>query len=68
MSCKIGWQFVDEGMQTGVFCCAETDMTVRTLLGAMNWTITWFNPKGELKIEDIAAQISALFLHGLRSH
>lgn len=57
---------VEEGMQTGVFCCAETAMTVRTLLGAMNWTITWFNPKGELKIEDVANQIAALFLDGLR--
>lgn len=59
---------VDEGMQTGVFCCAETAMTVRTLLGAMNWTITWFNPKGEQSIEGIADQIATLFLHGLRSH
>ncbi len=59
---------VDEGMQTGVFCCAETSMTVRTLLGAMNWTITWFNPAGDQSIEDIADQISALFLHGLTSH
>jgi len=59
---------VDEGMQAGVFCCAETAMTVRTLLGAMNWTITWYNPKGEQPIEDIADQIADLFLDGLRSH
>jgi len=58
---------VDEGMQSGVFCCTETAMTVRTLLGAMNWTITWFNPIGGLKIDDIADQIAALFLNGLRS-
>lgn len=59
---------VDEGMQTDVFCCAETALTVRTLLGAMNWTITWFRPKGEHSIEVIADQIAALFLDGLRSH
>ena len=59
---------VDEGMETGVFCCAETAMTVRTLLGAMNWTITWYTAKGELKIEEIADQITSLFLDGLRSH
>lgn len=58
---------VEEGMQTGVFCCAETDMTVRTLLGAMNWTITWFDPKGDLTIEIIADQIATLFLDGLRN-
>jgi AcrR family transcriptional regulator len=59
---------VDEGMQTGVFCCAETSMTVRTLLGAMNWTITWFNSKGDQSIDQIADQIAALFLNGLRTH
>ena len=59
---------VDEGMQTGVFCCAETAMAVRTLLGAMNWTITWYNPKGEFEIEEIADQITSIFLDGLRSH
>ena len=57
---------IEEGMQSGVFSCTETSMTARTLLGAMNWTITWFNPKGELKIEDIADQIATLFLKGLR--
>ncbi len=61
-------EVIDEGVETGVFCCAETAMTVRTLLGSMNWTITWFNPAGDQSIEDIADQISALFLHGLTSH
>ena len=59
---------VDEGMQSGVFCCAETALTVRTLLGSMNWTITWFNPAGEQPIEEIADEISNLFLSGLSSH
>ncbi len=57
---------VDEGMQAGVFCCVETALTARNLLGAMNWTITWFNPKGELSVDDIADQLANLFLDGLR--
>jgi AcrR family transcriptional regulator len=56
---------VEEGMQTGVFCCVDTALAVRNLLGAMNWTITWFNPHGELSIEEIADQTASLFLHGL---
>ncbi|MBT3338787.1 MAG: TetR/AcrR family transcriptional regulator [Anaerolineae bacterium] len=59
-------EVIEEGMQSGVFCCAETDLTARNLLGAMNWTITWFNPKGALSINDIADQITNLFLDGLR--
>ncbi len=57
---------VEEGMQSGVFCCAETALTVRNLLGALNWTITWFNPEGELNVSDISDQIANLFLDGLR--
>ena len=57
---------VEEGMQTGVFCCSKTSLTVRNLLGAMNWTITWFNPDGEMTIEDIANQTASLFLNGLK--
>ena len=60
-------EVVEEGMQTGVFCCAETSLTVRNLLGAMNWTITWFNPNGEMAIEDIADQTASLFLNGLKA-
>ena len=59
-------EVVEEGMVSGVFCCVETDLTVRNLLGAMNWTITWFQPKGTLAIEDIADQTASLFLNGLR--
>ena len=59
-------EVVEEGMQAGVFCCAETALTVRNLLGAMNWTITWYNPKGDLSINDIADQTASLFLNGLK--
>jgi len=55
---------VEEGMQTGVFCCVDTALAVRNLLGAMNWTITWFDPAGELSIEEIADQTANLFLSG----
>ncbi|MBT7783873.1 MAG: TetR/AcrR family transcriptional regulator, partial [Anaerolineae bacterium] len=59
---------IEEGMQTDVFCCAETSLTARNLLGAMNWVITWYNPKGELSIEDIADQTASLFLDGLKGN
>ena len=60
-------EVVEEGMQTGVFCCSETALTARNLLGAMNWAITWFNPDGEMTIEEISDQTASLFLNGLKS-
>ncbi len=59
-------EVIDEGMETGAFCSVETALTARNLLGAMNWTITWFNTKGELSVDDIADQLANLFLDGLR--
>jgi hypothetical protein len=40
-------------------------MTARSLLGVMNWTITWYRPNGPLTIQQIADQIASLFLSGL---
>ncbi len=57
---------IEEGMQTGVFCCVDTDLASRNLLGAMNWIITWYNPKGTLSVNDIADQTASLFLNGLK--
>ncbi len=59
-------EVIEEGMQSGEFSSAETALTVRNLLGAMNWVITWFKPKGDLSIEEISDQTAALFLNGLR--
>ncbi len=60
-------EVIEEGMQAGVFCCSETALTARNLLGAMNWAITWFNPDGEMTIEEISDQTASLFLNGLKS-
>ena len=59
-------EVVAEGMQSGDFIIAEAALVVRNLLGAMNWIITWYDPKGELSIEEISDQTATLFLNGLR--
>jgi AcrR family transcriptional regulator len=56
---------IQEGLDQGVFCCADSDLAVRALLGVMNWTITWYRPDGKLTPEAIAAQFADLFLNGL---
>jgi hypothetical protein len=40
-------------------------MAARALLGIMNWIITWYNPAGEMSIQQIADQYADLFLRGL---
>jgi AcrR family transcriptional regulator len=60
------WRDVlSEGIQSGAFQCSDPALTVRALLGILNWTLTWYRPKGELSIEQIGDQYVELFYHGL---
>ncbi|RJP50587.1 MAG: TetR/AcrR family transcriptional regulator [Anaerolineaceae bacterium] len=56
---------VSEGVASGTFHCPDSALTVRGLLGLLNWTVTWYRPKGELSIQDIADQYVDLLYHGL---
>jgi len=58
-------ELIEEGMQTGVFCCADPAMAGRALLGVLNWTITWYRPDGSFSPDQIASQFADLFLQGL---
>jgi TetR/AcrR family transcriptional regulator, cholesterol catabolism regulator len=58
---------IREGNQSGIFDCPDVPMTVRGLLGVLNWTITWYRPEGSLSPEQIADHFSEMFLEGIRS-
>jgi AcrR family transcriptional regulator len=57
---------VKEGVQSGVFECHDPALSARSLLGVMNWTITWYRPSGSLSIDQIADHFAHGFLNGLR--
>lgn len=57
---------ISQGVQSGLFQCNNIPAVVRALLGALNWTITWYRPSGPMLIDDIADQCANLFLRGLR--
>jgi hypothetical protein len=40
-------------------------LTVRAVLGLMNWTITWYHPDGDKSIQQISDDYSNLLLNGL---
>lgn len=56
---------VQEGMDQGVFCCSDPALTSRSLLGVLNWTITWYRPNGPQTAGEIGEQTANLFLRGL---
>jgi AcrR family transcriptional regulator len=45
---------------------AKVDLTVATyaLFGMLNWIYNWYDPKGQLKVNDLAQHVTRLFLGG----
>jgi AcrR family transcriptional regulator len=58
-------EVLNEGMRTKAFSCKDADMTVRALMGVMNWTLTWYRPDGGKSIDQIADEYADLMFHGL---
>ena len=54
-----------EGVREKIFKCDDIGLATRALLGIMNWTITWYNPKGEKTIDEVADDYSKMLLNGL---
>ncbi|GAB1472009.1 TetR/AcrR family transcriptional regulator [Chloroflexota bacterium] len=60
------WRKVlDEGVQKKIFDLKDTGLMVRALMGVMNWTLTWYQPKGAKSIEQIADEYSDFILKGM---
>jgi AcrR family transcriptional regulator len=62
---QIWRDLIREGMEEDIFSCDHPSLSARALLGVLNWTVTWFRIDGPLSAEEIADQISNLFLMGL---
>ena len=58
---------IQEGIQSGVFRSCDPALTARSLLGVMNWTITWYRPGGPLSVKEITDHMVDLFINGLRN-
>lgn len=56
---------VRQGKEEGVFTCPDPSMAVMAIMGAINWTITWYSPSGPLTPAQIAEQFADLILSGL---
>lgn len=56
---------IQEGIQSGMFISNDPALTAKSLLGVMNWTITWYRPTGPLSVHQITNHMADLFLNGL---
>jgi AcrR family transcriptional regulator len=59
-------EVIEEGMADGSFRRGgDPKVIMYGLLGALNWTHRWMNPRGRLSAQEIARTFSMLFLEGL---
>ena len=58
---------VEDGVAEGVFEVSAAKTAVWAILGALNWIVQWYSPKGEMTVEQIAEDFSDLFVGGLGS-
>jgi TetR/AcrR family transcriptional regulator, cholesterol catabolism regulator len=56
---------LNEGVHEKLFTCPDVNLAVRTLMGIMNWTLTWYRPGGEKSIDEIADGYADLLFNGL---
>lgn len=62
---KLWRDLIIEGVEAGVFQCAEPSLAGRAILSVLNWTVTWYRKNGAKTSEQIADQFATLFLKGL---
>lgn len=58
-------QLIATGTRTGEFVSCDPALAARAMLGALNWTVQWFNPGGTLTATDIAEGFSDYLIRGL---
>ncbi len=58
---------VAAGVAAGEFADGDIAVLTRAMLGALNWTATWFRPDGERSATAVASTIADYLVRGLRA-
>ena len=60
-------RLVTEGIARGEFVRVDPALITRAMLGALNWTVTWFRKDGPLPSTAVAEILAAYLMRGLRA-
>lgn len=58
-------RIVEEGMRRGRFSSGDAKLATFTILGALNWTVRWYRPRGAWAVEEIAKGMARHLVRGL---
>lgn len=62
---KLWRVLIEEGVKDGLFTCTDVALITRALLGALNWTVTWYRVEDGYSPGEIADLYSDFILNGL---
>jgi AcrR family transcriptional regulator len=58
-------RLIATGVARGECVTADPAVTARAMLGALNWTVTWFNHAGPISSADVGDQIAGLLVRAV---
>ncbi|RAU81647.1 TetR/AcrR family transcriptional regulator [Pontibacter arcticus] len=59
---------IKEGIANGEFTVPDEKFAVLTIFSGLNWIHTWYNPAGKMTPVQIAENLSAMLLNGLKNN
>ena len=59
-------QILIDGHKEGTFKKMDAKFTVLALLSSINWMPSWYKPEGKLSPEEIAENVTDVFINGLK--
>jgi AcrR family transcriptional regulator len=57
---------IERGIQSGVFRKCNVKTAVWAILGALNWSVQWFSPKGPITVNQLGNDFADLFIASLK--
>jgi AcrR family transcriptional regulator len=61
-------KLIDEGVARGEIVATDPALVARAILGALNWSVTWFRPDGAQSATVVANHIAAFLVRGLSAN
>lgn len=58
-------ELIEAGIEAGVFRPADARLATLALLGAVNWTVKWFDSGGRKSVDAVGAEFAELLVRGL---
>jgi AcrR family transcriptional regulator len=60
-------RMIERGVREGTFRKCNVKTAVWAILGALNWSVQWFSPKGKITVDRLGRNFADLFIGALQS-